>query len=127
MKIDPKSSVPLFQQIVDAIERRILTGELVAGAFIPSVRDLAVELVVNPNTVAKAYQQLQVLKLVAFERGRGLRVVGIKEQKSDDRRHAMLATKVDELLAYAAELGFTNEDVATLITSEERRELAERA
>ncbi len=115
MKLDPKSSVPLFQQIADGIERRILIGELAAGAFIPSVRDLALALVVNPNTVAKAYQHLQVMKLVAPDRGKGLRVVGINEQKVENRRHKMLAAKVAELLAYAVALGFTPQDIANLL------------
>ena len=115
MKLDPKSPVPLFQQIATNIERQILTAELVAGAFIPSVRDLAVALVVNPNTVAKAYQHLQVMKLVAPERGKGLRVVGINEQKVESRRHKLLAAKVAELLSFAAALGFSAQDVANLV------------
>ncbi|MES2964016.1 MAG: GntR family transcriptional regulator, partial [Bdellovibrionota bacterium] len=62
--IDPTSQTPIFQQIVDELEKRILTGELSAGDFLPSVREFAVANSVNPNTIAKAYQQLQSLGLV---------------------------------------------------------------
>ena len=117
MKLDPQSSVPLFQQIAAAIEGQILTGELHAGDFIPSVRDLALTLVVNPNTVAKAYQHLQTMKLVTLERGKGLRVVRIHAPLVDSRRHALLAAKVEELLTFAFTLGFSRQDVVKLVES----------
>ena len=117
VKLDPQSSVPLFQQIAAAIEGQILTGELLAGDFIPSVRDLALTLVVNPNTVAKAYQHLQTMKLVTLERGKGLRVVKINAPIVDSRRQALLDAKVEELLTFAFTLGFSRQDVVKLVES----------
>ncbi|MEK7356917.1 MAG: GntR family transcriptional regulator, partial [Bdellovibrionota bacterium] len=61
--IDPTSQTPIFQQIIDELERRIITGVIKTDEFLPSVREFAVSNAVNPNTVAKAYQQLQVLGL----------------------------------------------------------------
>lgn len=117
MRLDTKSDVPIFQQIVDQIERQVLTGQLAAGDFIPSVRELAVKLVVNPNTVAKAYLLLQQKRLVEPVRGKGLVVNGIKDGAADKRRDELLQAKAKEAVSYCADLGFSTKDLVAAIRS----------
>ncbi|MEL7058566.1 MAG: GntR family transcriptional regulator [Acidobacteriota bacterium] len=69
---DPR---PVFRQIVDEVRRKIASGELAAGARLPSVRALAMQLTVNPNTVAKAYAELTAEGLAEARRGVGLFVL----------------------------------------------------
>jgi len=68
------SNRPIYSQIVDEIELRILNGTYEMGMRLPSVRDLAVELQVNPNTVMRAYDQLQAGEILYNKRGIGLHV-----------------------------------------------------
>ena len=71
IRIVAGSSAPIYKQIVDAISRTIANGELEVGETLPSVRQLAKELVINPNTVAKAYAELVQSGLVQTQAGRG--------------------------------------------------------
>ena len=77
--IDPKSSVPLGEQIERGIRRAIARGELKSGAELPSVRQLANDLEVNFNTVARAYRNLERDGLLYTRRGLGTRVLGTSE------------------------------------------------
>lgn len=99
LPIDPKSNVSIFQQIVNGIEQQILTGKLKEGDYLPSVRELAITLRINPNTVAKAYQSLQSLDLVEAIRGRGLVVKKFKRRTADNRRDELILAKAEELVA----------------------------
>src|SRR5690242_18732327 len=74
VNIDPASAVAIYEQIVDRITFAVASGTLEAGTLIPSVRELAHELVVNPNTVARAYQELERRGVVAARRGLGMEV-----------------------------------------------------
>jgi GntR family transcriptional regulator len=114
--IDAHSAVPIFQQIVDEIERNILTGELKEGDFLTSVREFAVKNTVNPNTVAKAYQMLQTLELVEPVRGLGLKVKKISEKQAAQRRRELLNEKFDELIRLATSLGITKDEIVQIIS-----------
>ena len=70
-RIDPADSTPIWKQIEEAVQRLVATGSLARGAAVPSVRDLARELRVNPATVAKAYQRLVESGLLTVRRGEG--------------------------------------------------------
>ena len=71
LKIDPKDAVPIWRQIEDGVRRLVASGALSPGAAIPSVRDLAKELRVNPATVSKAYQRLSDANVLTVRRGEG--------------------------------------------------------
>ena len=71
MKVDLNNSVPIYEQIINLIQTRIAAGTYQTGERIPSVKDLAKELRVNPNTVQKAYSQLVSLGVVETRRGLG--------------------------------------------------------
>ena len=71
-KLDRKSFVPFYRQIVDVILSGIAAGSLLPGERLPTIRDLAVRLGVNPNTVIKAYSQLQLLGVLDTQQGSGV-------------------------------------------------------
>ena len=71
LQVDPAEAAPLWRQIEDGVRRLVATGGLAPGALMPSVRDLARELGVNPNTVVRAYQHLVEAGVLAVRRGDG--------------------------------------------------------
>lgn len=112
IKIDPNRPFPIFTQIMEGVRVAVATGRVKGGDRIPSIRDLAVELRVNPNTVAKAYQELERDGLVETRRGMGYFVSASNNGQLPMReRRALLDSRVAELLSAALELGFTAEDV----------------
>ena len=72
MSIDPNSHVPIYQQIVEHVRRSVAAGVYRTGEAIPSLRQMALDLVVNPNTVQRAYEQLERDGLVEARKGRGM-------------------------------------------------------
>ncbi len=80
-RISTGSSVPMYRQIADQVRRAVARGKLAAGECLPSVRSLAEQLVINPNTVARAYSELAKDRLVERQKGRGMFVTGRKIQK----------------------------------------------
>ncbi len=71
LRVDPKDAVPIWRQIEEGLHRLVLSRKLAPGAVVPSVRDLAKDLRVNPATVAKAYQRLAEAGVLATRRGEG--------------------------------------------------------
>jgi GntR family transcriptional regulator len=69
--IDPKSAVPIYRQVMDQISRAVAAGVLVRGEQLPSVRELAAQLLLNPNTIARVYRDLEREGLVETRRGEG--------------------------------------------------------
>ncbi len=82
IRIDVKSRTPIFEQLCAGIREEILSGAMAPGEALPSVRSLACELAINPNTIQKAYAELERQKLISSAPGRGSFV-------SDDIRPAM--------------------------------------
>lgn len=109
--IDANSDTPIFQQIVEEIERQIITGELKANDFLTSVREFALRIEVNPNTVSKAYQQLQSLGLVEAVRGTGLKVKVPSSKRNTERRDQLMREKLDECIAFAKSLGISKDEL----------------
>ena len=119
--LDFESAVPIFQQIVQEVERRILVGELKEGDYLTSVREFAVANTVNPNTVAKAYQQLQTLGLVEAVRGKGLAVKRLKEKAASERRGDIIGEKARELLDLGDSLNLSLEDLIEILKMQRRK------
>lgn len=88
LRLDKKSFVPFYRQIMDAVLAGISAGTILPGEKLPTVRDLAVKLAVNPNTVMKAYSQLQLLGVLDTQQGSGV-FVGLQPESpapGEDRR-----------------------------------------
>jgi len=113
--INPADPAPIWKQIEEGIRRLIALGALKAGAPVPSVRDLARDLRVNPNTVARAYQRLTEAGVLAVRRGEGTFVADVpaqprKSEKLDMLRDAALRF-VSAVVAAGAELSEATEAV----------------
>ncbi len=111
LTIDRESGVPLYRQIVERVWAAVAAGEIAPGAQLPTVRSVAVDLAINPNTVAKAYRELELQGVLETQQGTGT-FVGQHPQKPKSIDHAR---ELDELclswLARAAEKGFTVRDL----------------
>ncbi len=122
-KLDPSSGVPIYRQIQDQIRYGVTSGFLTAGEQLPTVRALAVALAVNPNTVIKAYSELEREGLLTTEQGSGT-FIGprVPAPLPDETRQAKLLSLCAEFLAQAARYGFSPEDtvrgIAALVRGE---------
>ena len=110
-KLDPKSGVPFYRQIIDQIRYGIARGNLKVGEQLPTVRALAVQLRVNLNTVSKAYKELEIQNVLETQQGTGTFIGPVKVEISDGERRDKLASICSEFLSIAASYGFTKEDV----------------
>ena len=111
-QLNQKSGVPIYRQIQDHIRYGVASGLLSPGEQLPTVRALAVELSINPNTVIKAYTELEREGLLATEQGSGTFVSAEPTASlTEESRQAKLDTLCSEFLAHAARFGFSSEDV----------------
>lgn len=110
LTIDAKSPLPVYQQVIQGIKLEILSGTLRDGDPLPSIRDLARLLKLNPNTVAKAYYALEAEGFSEGRSGSGSRVKA-PPGRQDALRRAMLESELRLFLGKAASLGFALEDV----------------
>lgn len=113
---DPR---PIFRQIVDGIRRKVAAGELPAGSRLPSVRALALQLTVNPNTVAKAYAELTGEGVIEARKGVGLFVAARRQRLSAAERRRRLDEAVEQMVSAVLPLGYEPGEVAERL----RREL----
>src|SRR5262245_52554233 len=114
--LNPSSGVPIYRQIQDQILYGIASGLLTAGEQLPTVRALAVELSVNPNTVIKAYTELEREGLLTTEQGSGTFVAEpARPPLSRAERRAKLDSLCGEFLAQAARYGFAPAEVLDAI------------
>ena len=109
--IQPSSSEPVFQQIVNAVKRAVATGRLRPDDKLPSVRELAKELVVNPNTVARAYQVLESEGVTLSRRGAGTFVAERRVVLRRDAMRRQLEEALEAALADAVNQGLGEEDL----------------
>ena len=116
--IDPKSQIPLFEQIVSQIIFNIASGGLAVGDLIPSVRKLGGQLTVHPNTVAKAFQELERIGVVAERRGRGMEVTPDAPKLCQAQRRRRVGNRIREALREAMSSGLSAEEILQLVEEE---------
>lgn len=122
IRVDFTSPVPIYLQIVDGFRLAIARDELSPGDRLPSVRDLATSLSINPNTVSSAYREMLHLGLATSRKGVGLFLAEGSPGMAAREKRSRLAARVDELFAFAAGLGFrADEVVAAVVERKERR------
>jgi len=112
-KLDLKSGVPFHRQIVDQIRYGIASDRLMPGEQLPTVRSLAVDLQVNPNTVRKAYSELEILGILDTQQGTGTFVSNKQVEIGEDEKKRMLRQICDELVARGSQYGFTVREIVT--------------
>jgi GntR family transcriptional regulator len=118
-RIDPRSGVPPYQQLVQQVRQALRVGWLEVGDQLPTVRDAVVQLAINPNTVLKAYRELEYEGLVAGRPGQGTFVV---RTLADDslKRHAALRRSLERWFAAAVEAGLDDESIIALFETTRR-------
>src|SRR5258707_13363162 len=99
--VQPDGPVPIYEQIVAQVIYGVAAGALPAGSFIPSVRELAEKLVVHPNTVARAFQELERMGVVSARRGRGMEVTEEAPLGCRARRQELVRTRIRQALQEA--------------------------
>lgn len=114
INLDTRTGVPIYRQVVDQVKGQILTGQLPSGDQVPSVRDLAASLKINPMTVSKAYSMLVREDLLENRRGVGLFVVGLTDRQH--RRHSLrlLESAVKNAAVSAVQLGLSKKEALDL-------------
>ncbi len=117
MKLNFRSSIPIYLQIVDKVERMITDGELKTGDQLPTVRELATELRVNFNTVARAYRILDEARIISTQRGRG---TYIWEEPDETALQDLRRMSLEEVSRHAVEkmtsLGFSPEEILEAVS-----------
>ena len=118
IKVTPGRSEPIYLQIEERVRVGIAQGLLNTGDRLPSVRELATSVLVNPNTVAKAYSNLQQAGLVESQRGKGLFVSRLKSVFSREERVKRLGLASQHFIAETLDLGFSEEALIEAIRSQ---------
>lgn len=114
IQILPGSDKPIYIQVTEQISKAIARGELASGDKLPAVRKLASELVINPNTVARAYGRLEQAGLVNTKTGSGTFVADPKLRKTDAADVNMLTERMDTLISRGLNLGIEVDDLTKM-------------
>ena len=113
--ISPHDGVPIYLQIVQQVKYLVASGRLAPGEELPAIRVLADQLVINPNTVARAYRELEVAGVVTKRRTAGTYVSDAGSPLARRERLKILTERIDALLAEARQLGIRTDDVVELL------------
>src|SRR5207302_9865037 len=109
--LDLHSGVPVYRQLIDQVRSGMALGSLAAGDQLPTVRQLAVDLAINPNTVLRAYRELELGGLLETHQGTGTFVANKKPEKNNAERERQLNQLTGEFAARAGAAGFTVEEL----------------
>ena len=110
-KLDSHSGVPVYRQIIDQVLGGISAGSLEAGDQLPTVRQLAVDLAINPNTVVRAYRELEIREVLSTQQGTGTFITEKKPQPDELERRRRVTQLVGDLLARAGAEGITLQEL----------------
>src|SRR5689334_7772969 len=109
--LDLHTGVPVYRQLIDQVRAGIASGALVAGDQLPTVRQLAVDLEINPNTVMRAYRELELGGLLETHQGTGTFISDKKPEKKTAERGRQLSQMAGEFAARVGAAGFTLEEL----------------
>src|ERR1700677_938641 len=110
-ELDLRSGVPVYRQIIDRVRTGIATGALAAGDQLPTVRQLAVDLAINPNTVLRAYRELELGGTLETHQGTGTFISNKKTVRNSAERERQLTQLANEFAARAGAAGFNVEEL----------------
>lgn len=112
IQLDPNNPVPIYLQIVQAVKHQVATGRMKPGEQLPTVRELATDLRINPNTVARAYDILDGDNVITTQQGRGTYVRERPDAAHLTRmRQEQLKTLMDSTLGTALSQGYTADEI----------------
>jgi GntR family transcriptional regulator len=118
LKIQPDAAVPIYEQVVAQVIFNIASGAMEAGELIPSCRDLAQQLIVNPNTIARAFQELERQGIVTAKRGRGMEVTAEAPQLCRSQRQEIIRVRIREAFREAASSALPEADLRKIVEEE---------
>ena len=110
-RLDLRSGVPVYRQLIDQITGGIAAGILAGGVQLPTVRQVAVDLSINPNTVARAYRELEIRGVLETQQGTGTFISHQKVKRDEVERQRQLNQIVGEFVARAGAAGFTLDEL----------------
>jgi GntR family transcriptional regulator len=113
--LDLQSGVPVYRQIIDQVQAGVATGALRPGHQLPTVRQVAVDLAINPNTVLRAYRELEIRGVLETQQGTGTFISHRQAKQDDSERERQLEQLVSEFVARAGAGGFTLQEVAEVL------------
>ncbi|MCT8977099.1 GntR family transcriptional regulator [Clostridium sp. CX1] len=121
MGVDFNTKIPIYMQIMNLIKRDIVTGKLKPGDKIPSVREMATELQVNPNTLQRAYQELERLGITYTQRGMG---TFVREDMNmiDGLKKEMAREIINSFIEGMKNLGFNKEEIVKIVEDKVKEE-----
>jgi len=118
LNISPSSGIPIYKQVYEQIQRMIINGQVEVGVLLPSVRQVASELEVNPMTISKAYGLLEERGFLERQRGKGMLVAQRDQQISDQEKVSMLTKMINELVNQAGQMGVETAELTALFNKE---------
>ena len=122
IQISTKEGIPIYRQLMHQVERQVASGRLKPGDQLPPVRKLAEELLINPNTVARAYRELESAGVLATRQGSGVFIRADLTPPNKAQRTRLLTESVDRLLAEARQMGVPQEDLVALLEKRSQRQ-----
>jgi len=120
--LDPANGVPIYRQIIQQIEYAILSGRMQSGDRLPTIRALAVELKTNPNTIARAYSELEIRGVLATQVGSGTYISDKKPVLEDDSLNRKIQEVLGRFMSEMRDLGVEKRELAALIAAYNDRE-----
>jgi GntR family transcriptional regulator len=109
--LDMKSGVPVYRQIIDQVLGALASGRVSGGTQLPTVRQVAVDLSINPNTVVRAYRELELRGIVRTQQGIGTFIQPNRVEPDEAERQRLLSELVGEFMARAGAMGFSADEV----------------
>ena len=110
-RLDERSGVPVYRQIIDQVLGGIAAGSLAPGYQLPTVRQVAVDLSINPNTVMRAYREMEIRGILETQQGTGTFISQQKVKRDDLERQRQLSQLVTDFISRAGAAGFTIEEL----------------
>ena len=115
-RLDLHSGVPVYRQLIDQVQAAITTGALRPGDQLPTVRRIAVDLAINPNTVARAIREMELRGILDTQQGTGTFVADRRVERSAPERQRQMTQLITEFVARAGSAGFTVGDLIDALT-----------
>ena len=126
LHISTKDGVPIYQQIITQIKHMAASGRLRPGEEVPPIRVLAEKLLINPNTVARAYKELESAGVLVSRRGSGTRVAETGSPLSYEERLLTLTKLIEGFLLEANQLNFSTEEIIEMIQQNKVTKISEK-
>ncbi len=121
IKVDPTSFIPIYEQIKKEIKGQITQGKLKALEPLPSIRDLATDLIINPNTVARAYRELEMEGFIYSRKGKGCYVTDNSSSLIEKERRTFLIGIFDQAIEEAKRYNLSGQEIIALFEERLRR------